>query len=295
MIVANLLVLVALAFVYPHLMVSPGPLVPDHAALATDCFACHAPLRGASTDRCIACHELPDIGLRTTKGLAIKAVSAAGATQLKMSFHKELTEQNCMACHSGHAGPKLTQRGRKPFLHALLRVETRDRCESCHTAPRNDMHQKLSIGCAQCHKAEAWKPASFDHAAGLRPSWAAAKPATRRRPTPRIARSRAAAVNATHPRPGSRPLLSTLSFSFSTRITTLPARPATPPTTSVSTPAMAATSTRRPTCVASTSRKAFRTSRTAWNATAVRTGSERARAPVRAGEIGNVASATETC
>ncbi len=164
-IVANLLVLAALAFVYPHLMVSPGPLVPEHAALATDCFACHTPLRGAGADRCVVCHALPDIGLRTTKGVSIKAVSAAGATPLKTSFHQELTEQNCMACHSDHAGPKLTQRSRKPFSHALLRVETRDHCESCHAAPRNDMHQKLSIGCAQCHKADAWKPASFDHAA----------------------------------------------------------------------------------------------------------------------------------
>ena len=63
-IAANLVVLVGLAFAYPHLMVSPGALVPAHAALATDCFACHAPLRGASAERCVACHALPDIGLR---------------------------------------------------------------------------------------------------------------------------------------------------------------------------------------------------------------------------------------
>jgi hypothetical protein len=43
----NLVVLVALAFAYPHLMVSPGPLVKGHAELATDCFACHAAWRGA--------------------------------------------------------------------------------------------------------------------------------------------------------------------------------------------------------------------------------------------------------
>ncbi len=164
-IVANLLVLVALAFVYPHLMVSPGPLVPGHAALATDCFACHTPLRGASADRCIACHALPGIGVRTTKGLAIRVVSNPGVAPLKRSFHQELTEQNCMACHSDHAGPRLTQRSRKPFSHELLRAETRARCDSCHAAPSNDMHRNLSIGCAQCHKAEAWKPATFDHAA----------------------------------------------------------------------------------------------------------------------------------
>jgi hypothetical protein len=157
---ANLLVLLALAFAYPHLMVSPGALVKGHAELATDCFACHTPGSGATADRCITCHSLPDIGLRTTKGAAI-----VHAKPLKVSFHQELNDQNCMACHSDHAGPKLTQRSRKPFSHAMLRVATRDRCDTCHAAPTNDLHKALSVGCDKCHKTEAWKPATFDHAA----------------------------------------------------------------------------------------------------------------------------------
>ena len=164
-IVANLLAFIGLAFAYPHLMVSPGPLIPQHAALTTDCFACHEPLRGVATDRCISCHAVTEIGLRTMKGAAIEAPPAAGSTRLRMSFHQQLTEQNCMACHSDHADPKLTKRIQKPFSHALLRVETRNRCESCHAPPANDMHRDLKIGCAQCHMAEGWKPASFDHAA----------------------------------------------------------------------------------------------------------------------------------
>jgi hypothetical protein len=156
---ANLLVLVALAFIYPHLMVGPGPLVAGHAEIATDCFACHTPGRGATAERCIACHALPDIGLRTTQGAAV-----VNAKPLKVSFHQELNDQNCMVCHSDHAGPKLTQRSRKPFSHGMLRVATRDRCDTCHTAPKNDLHKKLSFGCERCHKLEAWKPASFDHA-----------------------------------------------------------------------------------------------------------------------------------
>ena len=127
---ANLVVLVALAFIYPHLMVAPGALEEGHAQLTTDCFACHSPLRGATADRCIACHKLPDIGLRTTKGAAI-----VNAKLLKVSFHQELNDQNCMACHSDHAGPKLTQRSRRPFSHAMLRVATRERCGACHAAP----------------------------------------------------------------------------------------------------------------------------------------------------------------
>ncbi len=155
---ANLVVLVALAFVYPHLMLSPGALVKGHAELATDCFACHTALRGATAERCIACHALPDIGLRTTQGAAI-----AHATPLKASFHQELTEQNCMACHSDHAGPKLTQRSRKPFSHALLRVATRERCETCHQAPTDTLHRQITSNCGQCHQAQAWKPATFEH------------------------------------------------------------------------------------------------------------------------------------
>jgi hypothetical protein len=155
---ANLVVLVALAFAYPHLMVAPGALEKGHAELTTDCFACHTPLRGATADRCIACHKLPDIGLRSTKGAAI-----VNAKPVKVSFHQELNDSNCMACHSDHAGPKLTQRSRKPFSHAMLRVATRDRCDTCHAAPTNALHKALSVGCDKCHKTEAWKPATFDH------------------------------------------------------------------------------------------------------------------------------------
>ena len=156
-IAANLLALVALVFAYPHLMVSPGPLVPAHAEITTDCFACHAPLRGAASDRCVACHALPDIGLRTTKGTALAEPIS------KAPFHQELIEEDCMACHSDHSGPKLTQHSRKSFSHALLRTATREQCSSCHTAPKNDLHRNLTVSCAQCHTLEAWKPATFDH------------------------------------------------------------------------------------------------------------------------------------
>jgi hypothetical protein len=155
---ANLVLLLALAFVYPHLMVGPGALEKGHAELSTDCFACHTPLRGATPDRCIACHKAPDIGLRTTQGATIVA-----AKPVKASFHQSLTDSDCMACHSDHAGPKLTQRSRKPFSHAMLRAATRDRCDTCHAAPTNGLHKALGVGCDNCHKTEAWKPATFDH------------------------------------------------------------------------------------------------------------------------------------
>jgi Class III cytochrome C family len=154
---ANLVALVGLAFAYPHLMVSPGAVIPAHAALATDCFACHAPLRGASTQRCVACHALPDIGLRTTQGLPLPKPT------VKASFHQQLIAQDCMACHSDHQGPKLTLRSHKPFSHVLLQPNVRERCASCHAAPKNDIHRDLTVSCSQCHRSEAWKPATFAH------------------------------------------------------------------------------------------------------------------------------------
>jgi len=153
----NLVALIALVFVYPHLMVSPGAVMSAHQEVATDCFACHAPLRGASAARCIACHTLPDIGLRTTKGQAVARKS------IKASFHQELIEQDCIACHSDHVGPRLTQKSRKPFSHELLRTPVREQCKTCHATPDNKLHQKLTGSCKQCHSQIAWKPATFDH------------------------------------------------------------------------------------------------------------------------------------
>jgi len=154
---ANLLALLALVFVYPHLMVSPGPLVPAHHDLDRDCFACHSPWRGVDSQRCIRCHTMSDIGLRTTQGIALPQRA------FKTSFHQELTEQSCLDCHSDHAGLKLTDGNSKPFSHSLLRAAIRDQCQSCHEPPADRIHRNLSMSCGQCHTSEHWKPAAFDH------------------------------------------------------------------------------------------------------------------------------------
>lgn len=153
----NLMVLVALAFAYPHLMVSPGPLVKGHAELATDCFACHAAWRGASSSRCTECHATADIGLKTTQGVPIPSRS------VRVSFHQDLVEQDCMACHSDHLGPKLTKRSRKAFSHGLLKASVRDACSSCHAAPKDAVHRAVQTECSICHQSNAWKPANLDH------------------------------------------------------------------------------------------------------------------------------------
>lgn len=153
----NLVVLVGLAFAYPHLMISPGPLVKGHEELASDCFACHSAWRGASTQRCTECHAVADVGLKTTKGVPIPA------RNVEVSFHQELIEQDCMACHSEHQGPELTKRSRKSFSHGLLKASVKEQCATCHAAPKDAVHRDVKGACSQCHADTAWKPAHFAH------------------------------------------------------------------------------------------------------------------------------------
>lgn len=151
-----LAVIIYLSFTRPHEMVSPGNLIPAHAALESNCFACHAPFQGASADRCTTCHVVADIGLRTTKGVAIPQ------SQRHPAFHQALTEPNCMACHSDHPRPRLTKASAVKFDHALLKADARAKCQSCHTAPQDDLHRGQTA-CATCHQPARWKPATFDH------------------------------------------------------------------------------------------------------------------------------------
>jgi hypothetical protein len=67
----NLAALVLLAIFSPHLMISPGKPIEAHAELATDCFVCHTPFIGSTPEKCIACHKVAEIGIKTTKGLPI--------------------------------------------------------------------------------------------------------------------------------------------------------------------------------------------------------------------------------
>ncbi len=154
----NLVALLALAAIYPHLMLSPGPLVAAHASIRTDCLACHAPWRGATAARCIACHAVADIGVRTTAG------ASAHSGTMKVAFHQQLREQDCMACHAEHLGPRVSEELGRPFAHTLLDTAVRAECARCHERPTDQAHRNTSIGCATCHTTERWKPSEFSHA-----------------------------------------------------------------------------------------------------------------------------------
>ncbi len=156
LVLANLAVILALVFIFPHQMISPGRLIDGHQELTNDCFACHTSLRGTPSDKCVSCHAVDKIGLETTKGVPIQGKNA------KTAFHRKLTEQDCVACHSDHQGVRKF-RAEKGFAHALLQPSTRELCESCHKKPADTLHKQVSGNCAQCHSTEKWKPATFDH------------------------------------------------------------------------------------------------------------------------------------
>lgn len=153
----NLIAFAILAFVYPHLMVAPGKLIPGHKQLEADCFACHAPFTGAASERCASCHKPENIGRLTSAGLPIaKPLTST-------PFHQKLLTQDCVACHSDHAGVKRF-RPTGNFNHALLDKATRAECRSCHKPPKDTLHQQITGNCSQCHSDQKWTPATFDHA-----------------------------------------------------------------------------------------------------------------------------------
>ena len=152
----NLLVLAVLTFAYPHLMVGPGKLIPGHRQLDTNCFACHTSFTGVASQKCVSCHKPADIGRKTTLGVPV--VKPLAATL----FHQELVSQNCVACHSDHAGVKRYHL-KGNFDHALLKKDASNQCQSCHKAPADTLHKQITGNCAQCHTPQKWTPATFDH------------------------------------------------------------------------------------------------------------------------------------
>lgn len=152
----NLLALAVLTFAYPHLMVGPGKLIVGHRQLDADCFACHTSFTGASSNKCVECHKPADIGRLTTKGALVTRPATTAP------FHQELVSQDCVSCHSDHAGVK-RYKLHGNFNHALLKKETVSQCQACHKSPTDALHRQITGNCSQCHTQQKWTPASFEH------------------------------------------------------------------------------------------------------------------------------------
>lgn len=154
-VLALLIAALVFAFVSPQTAISPGALLDAHHSIGNDCFACHTPLLGSRQEKCVRCHTPDRIGLVTTSGQAISGT--------KPAFHQHLIERNCTACHTEHRGTARTQ-ATKSFSHELLAPQVRADCASCHVKPQDSLHRQIKNTCQQCHRAEGWRPARYDHA-----------------------------------------------------------------------------------------------------------------------------------
>ncbi len=155
-VLANLLALILLVIFLPQLMIEPGKLMDPHLDLTDDCFACHTPFIGSRPSKCMACHKVEDIGLKTTKGEII------AKEEKNTAFHQGLIDNDCVACHSDHKGVQ-SFRPIGQFSHQLIARETQEQCDSCHSKPGDALHQKTKGNCAECHTTEGWTPATLKH------------------------------------------------------------------------------------------------------------------------------------
>lgn len=147
------------AFWAPYRMITPGTLGTGHAALERDCLACHAPLRGTPRERCVACHRIEQLGLRSASG-SMPAAANPKANRL----HRLLGPVDCTGCHAGHRGWG-REAAQARFAHDLLPAPARAACHECHATdrPEDDLHRSAGAGCGACHGTERWRPASYDH------------------------------------------------------------------------------------------------------------------------------------
>ncbi|MCM2257429.1 MAG: cytochrome c3 family protein [Vicinamibacteria bacterium] len=151
----------AAALVAPYPALTPGPLGPGHLKLGNDCLSCHVLLSGPSRDKCVSCHPIDGIGLRTSDGQPRRPERPRSNR-----VHRALAggQAACDTCHVAHRGAP----GGAPdlrFSHAVLPAELRPQCLDCHTEdrPRDGLHANLAANCSNCHGSEAWKPATFEH------------------------------------------------------------------------------------------------------------------------------------
>jgi hypothetical protein len=149
--------IVALAFAFPAPMLAPGALIPAHAPFADDCFACHAPLRGAVAERCTACHAVAGIGRKTVAGVPVLRDPPLPP------FHQGLSDADCMGCHTDHPLPGLVPPHSHSFDHSLLTAAAGADCAGCHRAPADTIHAGITAQCSACHTQATFAAATLDH------------------------------------------------------------------------------------------------------------------------------------
>jgi hypothetical protein len=176
-------------------LISPGKLSTAHSGLEglRSCTSCHElGKKGASSARCLACHE------------PLKA-----RIEKKTGFHATQRGQECTTCHKEHFGRDfdVVHLDRSAFDHSatgyrLEAAHDKAKCDACHTAANikavdvrvwanehktsldgtmlglskecanchaaDDPHAgQFRESCGSCHEATVWdRAAGFEHARG---------------------------------------------------------------------------------------------------------------------------------
>lgn len=156
--IATIIILAALAAVFPEVLLNPGPLLKGHHELKKECLTCHKPFSGAGSLQCLNCHKQNTIGIKNVAGTLLPKDAS------KVLFHKGVTSNSCTDCHNEHAGIK-SAKATKPFMHAALASSLQKECISCHKnqKPEDTLHRLTKENCSTCHTRKHWKPAIFDH------------------------------------------------------------------------------------------------------------------------------------
>lgn len=142
-------------FRYPYHMVNPGEIIKGHQKIKADCSACHTFFKGVSSEKCIVCHKVSEIGL-------LSKIKIDSTAKLKnILFHQHLIGQKCTPCHSDHKGIN-PDAGISVFSHDMLDAALKNECSNCHTAS-SEIHTLFSKDCGKCHNTTAWKKTNFNH------------------------------------------------------------------------------------------------------------------------------------
>jgi len=152
------IILAALAIAFPHVLLDPGALMKGHQKIKNDCLSCHTPFLGVTSVQCITCHKQEDIGIKNVAGAFLPKDST------KVLFHKGLSANSCVTCHTDHKGVDASK-AIKTFKHASLTTALQKNCTACHKTqmPKDPLHRYAKGSCTECHTTNKWKPATFNH------------------------------------------------------------------------------------------------------------------------------------
>ena len=156
--IVSLIILAALAIKFPDVLLDPGTLMKGHHALKRECLSCHTPFQGVTSVQCVTCHKEGSIGIKNVAGASLPKDSS------KVLFHKGLSANSCIECHTDHKGAEASK-AIKTFKHASLSISLQKNCTACHNnqKPADNLHRYATGNCSECHTIKEWKPATFDH------------------------------------------------------------------------------------------------------------------------------------